>query len=184
VRANHSCIHPKPTSNNQQPTTNTPTGSGKTSCYQALQDALNLLHPPRPAPPPPASPTDDAAANPPIRPAVASHALNPKSLDLRELYGCYNPFTSEWQDGLASRIVRAAVAAAGGAGDEGAGGWCQEWVVFDGPVDALWIESMNTGAGVAWLVDGGGGGAKRRGGGRGLQVDEKQGALLIHIQTH
>ena len=52
-----------------------------------------------------------------------------------ELYGEVNPFTQEWQDGLGSQIMREAAA------DESID---RKWVVFDGPVDALWIENMNT----------------------------------------
>jgi dynein heavy chain len=52
-----------------------------------------------------------------------------------ELYGEVNAFTQEWNDGLASEIMR--VAASDESND-------RKWVVFDGPVDALWIENMNT----------------------------------------
>lgn len=61
--------------------------------------------------------------------------LNPKSISMGELYGEVNPISQEWTDGLASKIMRNA---AGEQGDE------RTWVVFDGPVDALWIENMNT----------------------------------------
>lgn len=73
---------------------------------------------------------------PGARPARV-HILNPKSIDLGELYGSYNVMTNEWKDGLASGIIRTAAAA-----EEG-NLW--EWVVFDGPVDTLWTESLNTG---------------------------------------
>lgn len=52
-----------------------------------------------------------------------------------ELYGQENPDTREWTDGLASQILR------DGAKDESEN---RNWCVFDGPVDALWIENMNT----------------------------------------
>jgi dynein heavy chain len=52
-----------------------------------------------------------------------------------ELYGEVNSFTQEWQDGLASQIMREL--AMSETPDN-------KWVVFDGPVDALWIENMNT----------------------------------------
>lgn len=52
-----------------------------------------------------------------------------------ELYGEVNAFTKEWTDGLASSIMRNAASRE----DE-----IRKWVVFDGPVDALWIENMNT----------------------------------------
>jgi dynein heavy chain len=67
---------------------------------------------------------------------VQTHVLNPKSITLSELYGSYNRVTRDWSDGLASGLVRAAVA------DPTPD---MHWVVFDGPVDAVWIENMNTG---------------------------------------
>jgi dynein heavy chain len=67
---------------------------------------------------------------------VHTHALNPKALNMGELYGQYNLATDEWADGLASSLIRAAV------GDTSAD---HHWVVFDGPVDAVWVENMNTG---------------------------------------
>ena len=61
--------------------------------------------------------------------------LNPKSVNMGELYGEVNPISQEWRDGLASNIMRAAALETK---DD------KTWVVFDGPVDALWIENMNT----------------------------------------
>lgn len=53
-----------------------------------------------------------------------------------ELYGELDKFTGEWVDGLASHKIREA------------NFWndpqVHHWIVFDGPVDALWIENMNT----------------------------------------
>jgi hypothetical protein len=43
--------------------------------------------------------------------------------------------THEWQDGVLARIMRATCK------DESSD---QKWILFDGPVDTLWIESMNT----------------------------------------
>lgn len=58
-----------------------------------------------------------------------------------ELYGEIDPFTQEWVDGLASSLIRKVNTP----GLETS--WDnnhRDWVVFDGPVDALWIENMNT----------------------------------------
>jgi dynein heavy chain len=52
-----------------------------------------------------------------------------------ELYGEVNPISQEWHDGLASKMMRAAALEEG---EE------KMWCIFDGPVDALWIENMNT----------------------------------------
>lgn len=43
--------------------------------------------------------------------------------------------THEWRDGVLARIMRTACK------DEASD---QKWILFDGPVDTLWIESMNT----------------------------------------
>ena len=52
-----------------------------------------------------------------------------------ELYGEVNKLTLEWRDGLMATIVRQCVK---DTSDE------HKWIVCDGPVDALWIENMNT----------------------------------------
>eukprot|EP00798_Chlamydomonas_sp_ICE-L_P002275 gene2275-8543_t len=67
--------------------------------------------------------------------SVHSYVLNPKSVKIGELYGEYNVLTNEWHDGLASSLLRAAVL------DNRPD---RHWVVFDGPVDAVWVEDMNT----------------------------------------
>ena len=69
--------------------------------------------------------------------AVHTAVLNPKAVKMGELYGEYNLMTNEWHDGLASSLIREAV------GDTSQD---RQWVVFDGPVDAVWVENMNTGA--------------------------------------
>eukprot|EP00928_Gymnodinium_smaydae_P048232 TRINITY_DN3222_c2_g2_i2.p1 TRINITY_DN3222_c2_g2~~TRINITY_DN3222_c2_g2_i2.p1 ORF type:complete len:3935 (+),score=1014.18 TRINITY_DN3222_c2_g2_i2:1731-11807(+) len=66
---------------------------------------------------------------------VQYQIINPKSITNDELYGAYDLATMEWTDGILSAIMR---------------GMCQDekpddkWLVLDGPVDTLWIESMNT----------------------------------------
>lgn len=74
---------------------------------------------------------------------TSTHAslCNPKSISMTELYGDVNPLTREWQDGVFSSIVRELVRIAA-AGDAKAKE--RHWVVFDGPVDAIWIENLNT----------------------------------------
>ncbi|XP_072114311.1 dynein axonemal heavy chain 6 isoform X1 [Mobula birostris] len=98
-----------------------PTGSGKTTVYQILADTLGTLH-------------KAGETNPNYQP-VKTYILNPKSITMGELYGEVNNTTMEWKDGLMALSVRAAV------NDD-----TQEhkWIICDGPVDALWIENMNT----------------------------------------
>ena len=66
---------------------------------------------------------------------VHTEILNPKAITISELYGSFNPITSEWSDGVLSKSIRE----------------CSfseqtslKWIIVDGPVDSLWIESMNS----------------------------------------
>ncbi|XP_060831781.1 dynein axonemal heavy chain 1-like [Bombus pascuorum] len=99
-----------------------PTGSGKTRCYEVLKEACTKL---KGQPQPSGKPFA----------AVITHVLNPKSITMGQLYGEYDLNTREWTDGIFSTLLRAGIAA-----DDSN----KRWYVFDGPVDALWIENMNT----------------------------------------
>ena len=66
---------------------------------------------------------------------VKKIVLNPKAISMGEMYGEVDFNSQEWCDGLASKVMRNA---AQETEEE------KTWVVFDGPVDALWIENMNT----------------------------------------
>jgi dynein heavy chain len=71
--------------------------------------------------------------------SVKTQVLNPKALSIAELYGSYDTATFEWSDGVLSTLFK-------GCAEnelEGKKG-SEQWIVFDGPVDALWIESMNS----------------------------------------
>ena len=59
-----------------------------------------------------------------------------------ELYGEVDPFTNEWRDGLASSIIRECNTKH--PQDSNWDELMKYWIVFDGPVDALWIENMNS----------------------------------------
>ncbi len=56
-------------------------------------------------------------------------------MSIGELYGEQNTLNGEWKDGLAACLIREAVSAANND---------HKWIIFDGPVDAIWIENMNT----------------------------------------
>ncbi|XP_048057086.1 dynein axonemal heavy chain 9 [Megalobrama amblycephala] len=61
--------------------------------------------------------------------------LNPKAVTNDELFGIINPATREWKDGLFSNIMRE-LANINHAGPK--------WIVLDGDIDPMWIESLNT----------------------------------------
>ena len=94
-----------------------PTGGGKTCNYTVLARAITQL---------------DKKG---LFTKVWLHMLNPKSITMGQLYGCFNDQTHEWADGVLAYIVRETVKDESGE---------KHWVMFDGPVDAIWIESMNT----------------------------------------
>lgn len=68
-------------------------------------------------------------------PTISLTELNPKSVTMGELFGFENQMTQDWQDGIASYYIRKA------ADDTGP---TQKWISFDGPVDSLWIENLNS----------------------------------------
>lgn len=61
--------------------------------------------------------------------------LNPKGVSNDELYGVINPVTREWRDGLFSKLMREQM-------NHPSDG--PKWLVLDGDIDPLWIESLNT----------------------------------------
>ena len=60
--------------------------------------------------------------------------LNPKAITTNEMFG---RFTSdgEWKDGVLASLMRRACTSEADV---------EKWILMDGPVDTLWIESLNT----------------------------------------
>jgi dynein heavy chain len=67
--------------------------------------------------------------------AVQLYKLNPKSITTDQLYGVLDADTKLWYDGVAAILIRECTQKSNSE---------KKWIVFDGPVDAIWIENMNT----------------------------------------
>lgn len=65
---------------------------------------------------------------------------DPKAVTSDELFGCMNPKTKEWKDGVLSVIMRDM--------NKNNGPYklsqFYKWIILDGDVDPEWIESLNT----------------------------------------
>ena len=94
-----------------------PTGGGKSLVLETLKNAR------------------DAAEGVTVKMFV----LNPKAQPLHELYGLMDPVSRDWTDGILSRLFRE-VNQPLPPGKEKE----MRWIIYDGDVDALWVENMNS----------------------------------------
>uniref|UniRef100_A0A6Q2WX96 Dynein axonemal heavy chain 12 n=1 Tax=Esox lucius TaxID=8010 RepID=A0A6Q2WX96_ESOLU len=93
--------------------------AGKTKVLHVLADTLTLMK--------------ERGYNDEER--VHFRTVNPKSITMGQLFGEFDPVSHEWADGIVANTFREF--ASSDSPD-------RKWVVFDGPIDTLWIESMNT----------------------------------------
>lgn len=98
--------------------------AGKTSAWKVLGDMLGHLAQ--------QNPWDKKWSK------VISFIQNPKSITMGQLYGEFDAATHEWTDGVLAINYRNAASNKVGNPED------RKWIVFDGPVDALWIENLNT----------------------------------------
>jgi len=94
-----------------------PTGSGKSVIIDSLAKALK----------------EETHGAPTI-----IHTINPKMITNHELYGVLDPDTRDWTDGLLSKIFKDINVDLLPDKPE------RRWLCYDGDVDAVWVENMNS----------------------------------------
>lgn len=95
-----------------------PAGGGKTMNYTVLKDALTML--------------DDGQKFFKTIPSI----INPKAIKHGEIYSEQDPNTLEWSFGVLPLIINEC--------KRDTALKTKYWIIFDGPVDAMWIEDMNS----------------------------------------
>ena len=79
---------------------------------------------------------------------VKSYYLNPKALGSKSLTGSMDEKTNKWKDGILTQYMRESVV------DKSMTKYIylyiyiyissRKWIIFDGPIDTMWVENLNT----------------------------------------
>ncbi|CAH8501365.1 unnamed protein product [Schistosoma guineensis] len=93
-----------------------PSGSGKSTAWRVLLKALERVE----------------------GVEGVAHVIDPKSISKESLYGCLDPNTREWSDGLFTHILRKIIDSIRGESFK------RQWIIFDGDVDPEWVENLNS----------------------------------------
>lgn len=94
---------------------------GKTTAYQVLAETLRELR--------------REKGHLSVEQGVSYRIINPKAVSMGQLYGSFDPASHEWSDGVLANTFREMVYTTS---------FERQWIIFDGPVDAVWIENLNT----------------------------------------
>ncbi|XP_022171452.1 dynein heavy chain 3, axonemal-like isoform X1 [Myzus persicae] len=95
--------------------------SGKTCAYQVLAESLSDLQ------------LDRKAIMKEFK--TTYKIINPKAITIGQLYGSFDAVSHEWHDGVLAIVFREF---------SNSVSMDRKWIVFDGPVDPVWVENMNT----------------------------------------
>ncbi|XP_075243127.1 dynein axonemal heavy chain 7-like isoform X3 [Convolutriloba macropyga] len=112
-----------------------PYGS-KTSILRALAETLNLIAQD-------AVDNSSSASSSFHEQGVVFSTINPKAITVAQLYGAFDSSTqdtgyyeqSKWREGVLGKVFRDYATSPKPN---------RKWIVFDGPIDSLWIENLNT----------------------------------------
>lgn len=66
---------------------------------------------------------------------VKINTINPKSISIDQLYGGFDKISHDWSDGVLAKVIKDCATDKSGN---------RRWILLDGPVDAVWIENLNT----------------------------------------